>query len=249
MYRGPSASMNLVYAVDFSALATSGAKFSNGSNVIDGKTWTVENTANANTFQITNGTGLVIDPSATSTDIGAGSVRTAPLISIKYGSIHSSLVAIPTPNILVLCSFTHANLNANFEQGRLIHERFGGGGTSQITGWIGRVFSTSAKFEIVTLKNNAAVFLADTSATTDDVMGLYVQGGGMQLSCYTGVTSGGDLPAITALTRRGALNLIPPVVASAADEFAITLAAMPVNTNDSFSFTFKKLAVYAAYVG
>ncbi len=245
-YQGPSIFVPM-YAVDFSALATSGAKFSNGSNVIDGKTWTVENTANADTFQITNGSGLVIDPTATPSDITI-STRTAPLISIKFGSLSSSLIALPpAPKIFVQVSFTHANLNADLEQGRLMYERFGGAGTSQITGWVSRAFATSARFQMCTLLNNALVVVADTANVNDDVMAYYVQAGGQQLGLFTGVTSGGALPDPSAMTRRGAVTMSAPLTLSGADDFALTLTALPVNTSNSFSFTFKKLAVFAVY--
>ncbi len=245
MYAGP-ATLRLIYAVDFATLATSGGKFTNGAQTLDGKPWNVENTANADTFQITNGSGLIIDPNATNSVIDV-STRTAPLISIKYGNISPTLITLPRPQIFVQASYTHSNLAANFEQARLLHERYGGGGVLQQSAWIDRAYVNGATFESGTLKNNALVLIADTSSTTDDVLGYYVQSGGTTVGLYTGVTSGGALPAPTAMTRRALVSLNAPSNASGVDDFALTLTAMPVNTDNNLTVTWKKLAVYAAY--
>ncbi len=251
MFRGSSA-LSLIYAVDFSTLtSTVGGKFAAAPQTIDGKEWNAENFGNADTFQVTNGSGLIIDPSVAASNL-AVSTRTAPIVSIKFGSISSRLIKVPTPQIFVIASFTHSNLDADTEQGRLMYERYlGGSGTPtnavQQTAWIGRTFATSAKFECGTIRNNVVSSFTDTSSTTDDVMAYYTRNAGTVIDLFTGVTSGGALPAFGALTQRGTVTLNGPSAISGADDFALSLTAFPVNTNNAFSWTWKKLAVYAAF--
>ncbi len=243
MFRGP-ANLTPIYSVDFAALATT-AKFTDGpgATVIDGKSWNVENAASADTFQITNGTGLVIDPSAANT--GMWATRNAPIISIKYGNISSVLGSVWSPEIVVVVSFTHSLLDANFEQVRLQHERYLGGGTAQESAYIARIFSSGAKWEIGVIRSNVVTNFVDTNTTNDDVMAYYVQAGGQIVNIYTGVTTAGALPAVTGLTRRAVFQQPTPTNVSSADDFAICLTAFPVNTNNAFNAAFKKLAVYA----
>lgn len=86
------------YDSDWSQLPTSVVS-GNGNFAIDGKTWTVANFANAGTFQITNGQGLVIQCNATNSDWNPPTTDTLPKVSLPLSALMP--VMDPTWNLRI----------------------------------------------------------------------------------------------------------------------------------------------------
>lgn len=92
----PEIAWRRLYEVDFTAEPSAGP-FGNGPQVIDGKTWTVENAANAASIETQIGTGLIITPLAGGANYGDGQ-RTAPLLrtsldelvgNVQFGTVRA----------------------------------------------------------------------------------------------------------------------------------------------------------------
>jgi len=100
-----------VYTVDFSSLATQSFT-ANGNYTIDGKTWTVENFANATSAGVVNGTGIRLVCNTNSTDY-INSTRTALLVKTKIKQLFPSF-DLSVHQVRISAYYSHV-ADSNFE--------------------------------------------------------------------------------------------------------------------------------------
>lgn len=105
---GNSSVYTLGYSVDFTTLAAQNLLTGgSGAKTIDGKTWTLENAANATTAYINDGThaGLYLRSNSTSSYIDAGTY-TAPSLHTSFKNLVSAIAPGQYESAWVLFQFT-----------------------------------------------------------------------------------------------------------------------------------------------
>jgi len=112
---GSGATWQAIYEVDFSTLANDDIA-SDTTHVIDGITWTVENSAQATSMDIVNGTGLVL-VSTSGAEAYGDNTRTAPLMYAELQNFISDLsFAEPfKKNLRLYAQVVLTNANEDFE--------------------------------------------------------------------------------------------------------------------------------------
>lgn len=89
----PVTTPRTIYDYDLTAVTT--GAISDGSVLIDGKTWTAGSSANASSMTLTNGTGLVIAAASGSSRTFTGATKTAPWITVPLSSLGVSDLSVP----------------------------------------------------------------------------------------------------------------------------------------------------------
>lgn len=238
------------YSVDFTALATGGsAVMSNGANTIDGKTWYVENSANADEFRVVNGSGLVIDPNATASDF-FNNTRTAPLISAKLIDLNASLIWQRCVAYRAQVLWTsNGTLDANFETFSFgIECPFQPSSGQQWTDLIARGFDSgngnACWWFGTTRAGSTTRGTPNTARTTDDISCVLHRGMGLT-EFYTATSSGGDFPTddnyyLRALSQPSGNALITIPAVTAINTQSLVIAAYPNNTSNALRIAIKK---------
>lgn len=235
------------YAVDFTALTTASAS-GNGSFVVDGKTWTVENFANADAVRVLHGTGLQIDPNAVSSDYFT-TVRTAPVISVPILSLIPDYD--PTSDWLRLwVELTVTNCDANYEIATVGFTRlpYVAGGASQLTFQWSNGFSSS-RFQLPRMFRGTTAYDGPSGTpTTETALGIVLAPMGWEAWYLSGLMSGSSFPSVSGTNHRGMSSARPSPPSSAsspsfasASEIRLEFSAYPANTNNSFSASIKRL--------
>lgn len=89
----PVASPRTLYDYDLTAVTT--GAISDGSVLIDGKTWTAGSSANASVIALTNGSGLVITAASGTSRTFTGAAKTAPWITVPLASLGVTDLSVP----------------------------------------------------------------------------------------------------------------------------------------------------------
>jgi hypothetical protein len=257
------------YSVDYTAQPT--LTIVNGANVIDGRGYWALNQANTTTFQVTNGTGLVIQTNATSSN-DSGNTITAPLLGVAIDTQYSGgaygLFNIPPSSsayelrIWVMATITQA-FTANYDRavvGFAYNANDYGNLTNlsyrvrQVTGYNSGASCTNnfCQHQQVNTTPNASDGTARTWAsgtgTTYDVFVFHVRG--YEVYNYYGQSTGGAFPAWSTLTKAGttlvasAASLSAGIIATADYPTVFFLAAQQ-NTNAKAGIIVQQLKVEA----
>lgn len=238
---GSGGGWTTAYSADFSAMSTGGsAVLADGANTLDGKTWYVENAANADELRIVNSEGLVIDPNATSST-NYNATRTAPNLQIKISDIVPAANPNDAAEIRVWAMLTTTNQDADFENVGIGLTKFQSNDMSYISarGMSGgslRNFSLRHALG-VTLEVNHG-----TAHNTKDVFVLRWRGAD-ELESYLGASEGGAFPAASSLTLIGVMAMGAAAQLANGSELAFLFNAFPANTSNSFRAALKKFRV------
>lgn len=100
----PVANRHVLYDYDLTAVTT--GAISDGSVLIDGKTWTAGSSANASSMVLTNGVGLVITAASGSSRTFTGASQTAPHIRVPLSSLGVTDLSVPLTVWLYLPSWS-----------------------------------------------------------------------------------------------------------------------------------------------
>lgn len=217
------------YEVDFTALTSSGSTvISNGANVIDGKTWYVENSANADELRVLNGTGLVISPSTVSTDI-FNSTRSVPLISVKIADLlPSGVYWQQLAGLRVTAIFGVTGLDSNFDHVAFALENFQAVGGMQ-RAEILKLYDTTTKFIVRrTVAGLSSAYPSHLDNLTHDVVRLHMDTIG-HFEMFTAASASDNFPSEANYQSRSHLDL-----ASYSDRVWTSL----IKTNDALAFAF-----------
>lgn len=80
---------------DYDLTSVSSSAISDGSVLIDGKTWTAGSSANASSMVLTNGTGLVIAAASGTSRTFTGATKTAPWMTVPLSSLGVDNLSVP----------------------------------------------------------------------------------------------------------------------------------------------------------
>lgn len=194
---GPGELLN----VDFRTLPTQDL-IAGGTFTIDGKTYYVDNEANASKLTVTNGIGLEIDSNGN--DAFGSTTRDSPLVGIKLTDIDPSAIFQDLSFVRLWIIFSTVGLDANFERFTAFFENkqdvFASGSWQNWQGFkqnnSGNIFGAISGFNGgLNQTPNSTDFLSD------DVMMLKLYSAGY-MEFYTGVSVGGDFPSSGAMRLR-----------------------------------------------
>jgi hypothetical protein len=179
------------YEVDFTAAASLNLRTGgNGTKTIDGKVWTWGNDANCTSASVTNGTGIVIVASATSTGFyEGGNTRSAPNLTIPLSTVFPQFTyGQSTVRVMLRVLLTNAGANAE-------GIKFGiEDATTPVSQhfWIAKWFSGALSYRVSEgYDPTYTTIYADNAANvSDDVMG-FVWSPPNTVEAYTGLYSAG----------------------------------------------------------
>jgi len=237
-----SAGWTPVYSVDFSALATGVTPGADGAVTIDGKTWYAKNVANVAEMRTVNGEGLVIDPSAVSSDL-YGPTYTAPTWAIKW----SDLGIPPDSDYRIWLKFATTGIASDFETADFAIEQFQ---TTTYRIALARLFSTGSGGQCWQVRRTLAGGTSTPASGTDnpshDVVLISGRGQGIT-SILTGASVGGNFPDQASLTLRQ-LAVVDfsggnPAILHSTNNLAFAFACYPVNTSNSLRASISKFLV------
>ncbi len=242
-------SWTTAYEVNFAGLTNSSAA-GNGSYVIDGKTWTVENFSAVDSIGIVNGTGLVINPNATNSTYYTN-IRTTPVISVPLSSLFSSF----DPTVHEVRIWFHNDVttcDSDFEIATFGITKIPYPGTStQLTfhycngysSGLGGRFRCTRHFRGTNL--NELYYGPSETASL-----LQMDRNGSNFWFYSGTMSGGNFPAANSLTLRGVLSSVVGLSSTVStitfnnpSDYNIEFTAYPSNTNNSFTSYLARMRV------
>ncbi len=230
------------YSVDFSTLSTGVHPGGDGTVTIDGKTWYAKNVANSEEMRVVNGEGLVIDPNANSSDIFNGTY-TCPVFACRF----SELGILNVSEARIWTTFAFTGIDADFEQVGVMIEQL------QSTIWhaaLVRVYDSlrgGQGWDVRRAINfTTARPSGKTDNLTDDVLLLQWRGLG-RVAAFTGPSSGGNFPAMSAMRQRHEVSEnwgagTGPDILSALD-LAFAFYVCPVNTSNTLRGSLKKFLV------
>lgn len=235
----PEVAWRQLYNVDFTSEPSAGP-FANGPHVIAGKTWTVENAANAASMALQNGTGLIITPLAGGANYGDGQ-RTAPLLraslagligNVQFGTVRAwrLVVRVLLTNADQDFKFAKAGFewSATPQNFNALHGRgfsTGGGGVS-----------TQAQ-----LNTSAASVRTPASLSAEDVLELRWRPH-FSFDYRIGTT----FPPNPSTFVGSLMGTMSANVATAfgTGEMRVVLSAQPTGAATQFTATFTRLALY-----
>lgn len=169
----PPTPWTVAYDFDFTTLATT--TYSNGSVVIDGKTWTAENSTCLRTFGPLNGTGLRLYPSTTTCDyentatgtqpnwvVGGGASSFGSELKILASSLLPAGITWPRYQLRLGIQWGSSGIDQNYERFQFGFQR-----SDDTYGW--RVYSISGNetptyqgFCYAMIQNAATTFIGAT---------------------------------------------------------------------------------------
>lgn len=237
--------------IDFTGLTTQNLKSGgNGAKTIAGLAWNLENSANATSIDITNGTGLVIVSNANNSLI-SGSTRTAPLLSATFGVLFNHLnprtYSVPAHAVRIMSRVLLTNADATFENGVMLVED--SASPQNLAFGIGKGFNgpgNSITF-FATEANAQTSIVQQTTSFTDDVLGLLFQGSDMAEG-WTGVydSAAGRLPYELTTSRDSYVSSLSAPSLRLKGSPRLVLASETANTSGSLTVTFTHLRVDVA---
>lgn len=224
-----------VYEVDFANLSTQ-AFSGNGSVIIDGLSWTVENFASATSFGIINGDGLRFSCNTTNADYNNGT-RNSLLIGIPVQNIFPSF-DIEKHEVRILCQFTH-NADQSFEHIFAGYEH--ATSPTQQNFLLGRGFNAGSGGAVYAIKETLTASSAnptDTANLTDDVIIVEMKNINEFMS-RSGTYSGG-WPSNTNLRRVKLFTTAGDLPFEKSSDAKVVFTAITANSNGNFVATIKK---------
>lgn len=229
-----------IYDLDWAAQGSQNIKTNQGYTV-DGKTWTTENGANSNTFDITNGTGLVFTSLSGNAGNYGDNLRTATLFRVDLFSLVPDFAFSNYLALRLLSRISIASADTNFEFMKFGLEHAGAPTTMHMLagyGSSGGTLGTQNQMSTSTTTQREAI-----AATTDDVIGIFYRPPFMA-DFLSGVSSGGNFPA-TFTTRSsftGGLSTAlatPNVIRNAvSNNPRLVLSAQATGAVSTFTATF-----------
>jgi hypothetical protein len=243
---GSPVAFQTAYSVDFTLLPTQNLLTGgDGTKTIDGKTWTLTNSANATTVFLNDGThsGLFIQCNANNSVCNASSY-TGPRIEALVANLDAALGVNSNWNeIWVWSMFTQPHVpNANTEFGFLaaLMSPYTYSSTFQ-QARLQRGFNTSLQEQMETL-NNASELLSGARSSTPDVFVLRICQFNM-VEFLVGSSVAGAFPAISALTQLGIFVVSPPILFGSSASWSALLGVFSGNTAGAANILFSKLLV------
>jgi hypothetical protein len=238
-----------IYEKDWSALTSTGSKFVNGANLIDGYTWTAENMANATQFQIVNGSGLVMQANTTNSQLDT--TRTTPLITCPITSFSSLLTESHVVEIRTWFMFTN-NQTAASDTSLFGYETnpYNAADITRFALARGVSSGPTSRFLVEGLVNGTRTTAATTTNATHDVIMLRWRTMSYG-EVYSGASSAGAWPNINALQFRGvfdrslATTTFTYVPSLAERNIGLILTSYSANTNGTFITTVNKIRIQA----
>jgi hypothetical protein len=236
------------YEVDFTGLGTQDlTSGGDGSKTIDGKTWTLANSANATSMDVTNGTGIVFVHGNPSTNID-GSTESSPLIYADHSQFASSI--LPTDEWRLHIWYEIANLDATFEFGAMGYRAPSSWNATKNSALVLQGYGNLGS-DAFTLKLTGASQSDSTSGrtpaarpSTDRVAIIDLLQSGGRVVHYSGVTYSGGWPAPSAWKRiaSGHWMVQSEVTDDLGPDFQILLAIIDTTTGDTdATVTFKRM--------
>ncbi len=153
------------YKVDFTELAAQ--TIVNGTQTIDGRTWTGVNVGNCASFAIVAGTGLQIVASATVTDYN-GATRTAPMLQLPFLTGIFSNYAVGNYIVRLQARVLLTNANANFEGARLGVEALTTPTNQNFQ--INKYYNGGIRHEVLSTVSGTTTATQETGYASDDIM-------------------------------------------------------------------------------
>lgn len=222
------------YEIDFTAQPTSAGQLPNGTNIIDGKEWFVQNTANASELQIINGVGLSIRATAGffGTTFFGDYIRTAPLITSKLSELTGGVKWTEVSAFRV-----SAIVSWDFQLGTqtlfaVLENYLASGGASTISS----MRSGNGRWYVQWFSSNSVQDISTGTNETYDVSEI-------ETSCLypwlarfnTYQSAGGNFPANPSRIYLGSINTIAAPV-------SVTLQPSVIQNQTAMAFTFVGLA-------
>ncbi len=212
--------------------------------------WKVENSANTTTFQITNGTGLVITLSSAASEL-TGSTRSAPMVTIPLSTLASSLNWTEVADIRISAIISTTNMNENFESAYLCTCKWNAAAGTDQRAELSKVYSGALGFyPSINISGSTTGGTFDASRSTDDILVLHGYAGAKLWNAYSLASSGGNFPTDrTGQRLRGRMDLMysnisTPLFIDPGD-LGVMLAVKNVNAGlvTPVTVTYKKLRI------
>jgi len=236
----PRSSWKRLYTLDFTAQSTDNTIGTNGTHVIDGKTWTTENGTAANSINLTNGTGLVFDTKSGAAAYG-DNVRTCAIVTVPLTSLIGNVsFARAKAFALFVRATTTASVNFQFAQIGIEWSTT----PTQYQGSLGRGFSTSLGIQSG-VSTSAVTTRHGLVTTTDDVL-VAIWRPDWNWEFRRGALSGGLLPAVSNTTFYGSSmgGIQANVMKDSSSALPrVFLSSSPTGAASGFLSTFTHLAV------
>lgn len=218
MTYGPGSQLwRTVCDIDFTSLTTQNLKAAgDGAKTIAGVTWTLVNSANATSVDITNGTGLVIVCNANNS-IYTGGTRTAPILTLPLqtamGFITPKEYKVPSHCVRIMSRVLLTNADANNENAIMGIEDATTPANQAFL--IGKGFNGANNFTSVGIDTAVQTTVQQATASfTDDVLGLMYEAPDL-CEYWSGVydTAAGRLPYVFSSDRDSySSNLATPLM-------------------------------------
>jgi hypothetical protein len=234
------------YEVDFTGLASDDIK-SDTTHTIDSKTWTVANSANSTSMDVTNGTGIVLVHGNPSTNID-GATESSPLLYADLSEFATS--PLPTDEWRLYVFYEITNLDATFEFGAMGYRAPSSWNATKNSALVLQGYGNLGS-DAFTLKLTGASQSDSTSGrtpaarpSTDRVAIIDLLQSGGRVVHYSGVTYSGGWPAPSAWKRiaSGHWMVQSEVTDDLGPDFQLLLAIIDTTTGDTdATVTFKRM--------
>lgn len=224
------------YEVDFTSLAN--LTLVNGSNTIDGKNWTGANAANAATFAIQNGTGIVIAANTANTNY-FNSDRSTPMIVCPLSTFIPSY-SVQGHIVRVMARVLLTNCDANFEAAKVGLED----STTPLSQnfFLNKGFIGSNNFESLSSVSSATTQIAISSTNfTDDVIGFIFEAPN-KYELWSGAYSGGFPKSFNTFRASESMAMSLPLM-RLINQPRLLLAHQTANGTGAFTLTYTHLRV------
>lgn len=227
------------YTVDFTAQSNLNIKTGgNGTKSIDGKNWTWANDANANTADVTNGTGIVVTATNTNTNYNGGT-RNCPILSIPVTSLFAGFDTL-NHSLRLQVRLLLTNSITNFEYGGMGFE-YTTTPTSQNFHMLKGFNSGANHIQTEDAINSITTIRTGSVITTDDILSVIYRG---PVSYKTQSGTFSALPLNASTDRFAALQDATNLVIQTSSQLQVCLYMFTANTQgltDGFGVTFTHL--------
>ncbi|MDX1555209.1 MAG: hypothetical protein R3212_04215 [Xanthomonadales bacterium] len=197
-----------VLDIDFTAEPTQDLKAGgDGNKTIAGKTFYVDNTANADTLAITNGTGLQFDAAAVDSRLWSSGVRTGAIFGIETRKLGINWSDVPFVRAWIVVSAL--NLPTNQAERLVIGFENQQSGTNMMFWQGGQQRNGSGNLSwspafVYNGAGNGPTF--NETGAADDVWMIQLDSNGDAI-VYSGQSVGGEIPDMSAMTARGNIQI------------------------------------------
>jgi hypothetical protein len=225
-----TSSWTTAYSVDFTTLGSQNLiTGGDGTKTIDSKSWTLTNSANLASANVTNGTGIVLVCNANNGNYGSGSVRTAGLLTIPFSSLITNY-SIENHIVRIRARIILTNASTSFEGTGVLIEP----ATSQTTQAIGQWKIYSGASPLLRthemLNGTLANAITDAVNVSHDAYTLILEAPD-KYEAYSGLYSGG-FPASPTFQWSARLNVGSTPVWVTQSNPCVTLIVTTANTSN-----------------